>query len=272
MEKEKEILQIITNETIDASEKLNIVTPSIYASLFAKFAQQHNQPIENEHNLSYELLKDECATLTELQNQTSKSTNILSKNTNRAIDAIKEKNETLLQEVLKETESLRREINKLKESVYHDELTHTYNRKWLHDNYVKNSTYLNQNGILVLLDLNYFKIINDTYGHIIGDKVLIFIANRLKNIEHNIVRYGGDEFIILFPETITIENARKFLEKLRDDILSKKLKAHKEMFTLSFSFGITYFQENDNLSQVIDNADKNMYEDKIHIKKKITGI
>jgi diguanylate cyclase (GGDEF)-like protein len=272
MAEDNQILQIITNEARDTITKLDIVTPSIYASVFAKYAHEHNQEIENEKELSQKLLEQECSALTELQQETSKNATILSKNTTRAIDAIKEKDETLLQEVLRETEALRKEIEKLKESVYHDELTHTYNRKWMQDHYINDGTEFKKNGVLVILDLNYFKLINDTYGHIIGDKVLIFIANRLKNIEHNVVRYGGDEFILLFSPKITTDDAKKFLNKLRDDILSKKLKANKEMFTLSFSFGVTEFQENDNLSEVIDRADKNMYDDKIQIKKKITGI
>jgi len=269
---DKRILQIITNDAKETIAKLDIVTPSIYASVFSKFAHEHDQQIENETELAYNLIEEECSILTELQSQASKSADILSQHTTKAIHAIKEKDDTVLNEVLKETEALKREIERLKESVYLDELTRAYNRKWLHDNYIKDGKSFTKNGILALLDLNYFKTINDTHGHIIGDKVLIFMANRLKNIEHNVIRYGGDEFIVIFPDTITQSDAIKFLNNLRENILSKKLKANKEMFTLSFSFGITDFKEDDNLLDVIENADKNMYEDKIQIKKRITGI
>ena len=272
MEKDNHILEIITNETRDSITKMEIVTPSIYASVFSKFAEDHDFDIENEDEISRNLLQEECSYLTNLQSQTTKSASILSKNTTKAITAMRDKNEDLLKDVLKETESLRIELEKLKESVYQDELTHTYNRKWLHDNFIDDDKKFIRDGVLAIIDLNYFKLINDTHGHIIGDKVLIFIANQLKIIERNTVRYGGDEFILIFPKSCSEESAKKRLNKMRENILSKKLKAHKEMFTLSFSFGITAFKESDELAHIIEDADKNMYLDKIEFKKRVTGI
>ena len=252
---------------------MEIITPTIYSSVFTKFADEHNQSLENEARISKDILEEECSFLTKLQNETAHNANLLSENTNKAINAIKEKNDTLLNEVLQETESLRLEVEKLRASVYQDELTHTNNRKWLHDNYMQaDKESLNQDGVLAIIDLNYFKIINDTHGHIIGDKVLIFIANRLKSVNENVIRYGGDEFLILFPKNSSIERSKKLLHKTRESILAKKLKAHEEMFTLSFSFGLTEFKAGDKLTEVIENADKNMYDDKIQIKKRVTGI
>jgi diguanylate cyclase (GGDEF)-like protein len=272
MATDNHLLQIISNETKDTVTKMDVVTPSIYSSIFAKYAQEHDFDLKNEDEISKELLQNECAFLTDLQKQTSKSANKLSENTSKALNAMRDKNEHLLADVLKETESLRLEVEKLKESVYQDELTHIYNRKWLHDNFIDNDSRFIKAGTLAIIDLNYFKQINDTHGHIIGDKVLIFVANQLKSIEKSVVRYGGDEFIIIFPQNIDEASAAKRLNKTREHILSKKLKAHKEMFTLSFSFGITKFSIGDELAQTIENADKNMYEDKLQIKKRITGI
>ncbi|MEN4052372.1 MULTISPECIES: GGDEF domain-containing protein [Sulfurimonas] len=272
MQNSENLLQIVTNDTRDSILNMDIVTPSIYASVFSKYADDHDLSLENEDEISREILQKECSFLTELQSQTSKNANILSETTTKAITAMRDKNETLLQDVLKETEALRQEVEKLKESVYRDELTHTYNRKWLHDNYIDDEKRFTKNGLLAIIDLNYFKLINDTYGHIIGDKVLIFMANHLKSIERDIVRYGGDEFIILFPESTHENLATKRLHKTRESILAKKLKAHEEMFTLSFSFGLASFQQNDSLAEIIENADKNMYNDKVKIKSRITGI
>jgi diguanylate cyclase (GGDEF)-like protein len=272
MENNNNLLQIVTNETKDSILEMDVVTPSIYASVFSKYADDHNLSLENEDEISHDILEKECSFLTELQTQTSKNANILSETTTKAITAIRDKNEDLLQDVLQETEALRQEVEKLKESVYRDELTHTYNRKWLNDNYIDDTKKFIKKGLLAIIDLNYFKLINDTHGHIIGDKVLIFMANQLKAIEKHTVRYGGDEFIILFPPTVNEDLASKRLNKTRENILAKKLKAHEEMFTLSFSFGLASFTADDSLSEVIENADKNMYEDKLQIKKRITGI
>ncbi len=270
---DKKILEVISNETKDSIDQLNVVTPSMYASIFSEFALKHNQTIENEEELAHDLMKTECSNLTELQDQASKSVQVLSKNTSKAIHAIKEKDNNILNDILKETESLRYEIEKLKASVYKDELTHVYNRKWLHDNYIDEESQLfKTNGILAIIDLNYFKQINDTHGHVIGDKVLIFIANQLKKIDKNIVRYGGDEFIVLFDNNFSLKNIKQLLHETRETILTKKLKAHDTTFKTSFSYGITPFKKGDELGTVIELADKNMYKDKIEIKKRITGI
>lgn len=206
-------------------------------------------------------------------NKTSKNAQNLSNNTHKAISAIKNKNEAELDEVLKETIELRKEIEKLKESVYKDELTHSYNRKWLHDQYLtEDSDKFKDAGTMAMIDLNYFKLVNDTHGHIIGDKVLIFIANQLKKTKYKVVRYGGDEFIILFQKNITTKKAKSILNELREDVISKKLKAHNTTFRTSFSIGVTQYVADETLLIVIERADKNMYEDKLEIKKRVTGI
>ncbi|MBA1432314.1 MAG: GGDEF domain-containing protein [Epsilonproteobacteria bacterium] len=273
MQEDRTVFKIITNETKESIEDMEVVTSSIYGSVFSKFADEHNISLENEEEISRKILEDACSNLEQIQEKTVQNANLLNKNTTKAINAIKEKNDTLLNEVLHETEALRLEVEKLRESVYQDELTHTHNRKWLHDNYMQDDNEsFNQDGLLVLIDLNYFKQINDTHGHIIGDKVLIFIANRLKSISKNVVRYGGDEFLLFFPKEKSLEQSSKILHKLRESVLAKKLKAHEEMFTLSFSFGISPFQTGDKLTEIIQKADENMYDDKVEIKKRIKGI
>ena len=266
-------LQIISNETKDSINQMSVVTPSVYASIFSSFANEYNVEIEDETGLSQDLLKLECSTFTKLQNDTAKNAQTLSNNTTKAISAIREKDESTLSEILKETQTLRMEIEKLKESVYRDELTHTFNRKWLHDTYLnEESGAFKEAGTLAMIDLNFFKIVNDTHGHVIGDKVLIFIANELQKSGHKTVRYGGDEFIILFPKDFTQDKALKILSSIRENIIVKKLKAHNTTFRTSFSIGVCSYSAGDNLGKTIEIADKSMYEDKIEIKKRIPGI
>ncbi len=266
-------LQIISNETKDSINQMSVVTPSAYASIFTKFAQERNVEIEDETELSQDLLKLECSALTKLQEDTAKNVQALSQNTTKAIDAIQHKDESKLNEVLKETQALRVEIEKLKESVYKDELTHTFNRKWLHDTYLnaEDSRFI-EAGVLAMIDLNYFKIVNDTHGHVIGDKVLIYIANELQKSGYKTVRYGGDEFIILFPKEHSEEKVLEILNKIRENIIAKKLKAHNTIFRTSFSIGACKYSADEYLTKVIEIADKNMYEDKIQIKKRVPGI
>ena len=81
---------------------------------------------------------------------------------------------------------------------------------------------------MLLVDLDHFKLINDTYGHLAGDDVLFAVATLLKHAVRSVdtvARYGGEEFVIVLPET-GIQGAVAFAERVRD-----RLAAHR--FTLS---------------------------------------
>lgn len=273
MQVKNEVLHIISNETKDNIKELNVVTPSIYTSIFSKYAISHDTDLNDEDKVTNNFLNEKIFLFEDLQNQTSKNALELGKSTAKAISAIKEKDEATLGEVLQETQKLRLEIEKLKESMYRDELTATFNRKWVHDNLLKEEEdCFKQDGTLAVIDLNYFKQINDTHGHVIGDKVLLFVANQLKTMREHVVRYGGDEFVIIFSKNITKKTALRKLDELRESIINKKLKSKDSSFRVSFSLGVCEFKEDDNLASIVELADKNMYEDKIEIKKKITGI
>jgi diguanylate cyclase (GGDEF)-like protein len=86
------------------------------------------------------------------------------------------------------------------------------------------------------------------------------------------VRYGGDEFIIIFSTSTTKENAYTKLTNIREEVIKKHLVVKESSFKVSFSLGICEFKKGDILTDVIEKADSNMYEDKIQIKNRITGI
>lgn len=267
----EDLLRVVTNETKSSIESMSHVTPSIYASIYAKFAALHNLELEDEVEISKEIINNECETLTDMQTNTAKNASLLSEHTSNAISAIQNKDEGKLNTILAETQKLRQEIEQLKEAVYKDELTKSYNRKWLHDTHLHEDQF-KHNGTLAIIDLNYFKIVNDTHGHIVGDKVLLFIANQLKLSKHDVVRYGGDEFIILFGSDTPAGKAKSILDEIREAVLGKKLKAQGNFFRTSFSIGVSPFNEGEALSEVIQRADENMYADKEAIKKRIKGI
>ncbi len=267
----EEILKIITNDLKSSIESMNIVTPSVYASIFSKLASEHGMSIDNEPEFASNLLAEECLNIKELQTQTTKSVNQLSSSTNKAMKAMKNKDEDTLNEALFEAQKLKMEVDKLKKSVYKDSLTNVNNRKWLSDNILIEDRF-KISGTLVIIDLNYFKDINDTHGHIVGDKVLIYIAAQLAKSKGIVVRYGGDEFVIIFKNNISKSDILKRFEAIRKSIIGKNLKIKGASFKVSFSFGAQEFKKDDYLNNVIELADKNMYRDKTQIKRIITGI
>jgi diguanylate cyclase (GGDEF)-like protein len=267
----EDVLKIITNDTKKSIEQMKVVTPSVYASIFTKLASEHGITIDNEVGFASNLLADEYQNIKELQAQTTKSVNQLNNSTNKAMKAMKNQDKDTLNEALLEAQKLKMEVDELRKTVYKDGLTNVNNRKWMNDNILQRDRF-KISGTLVIIDLNYFKDINDTHGHIVGDKVLIYIAAQLAKSKGIVIRYGGDEFIVIFKSNITKKDILKKFNSIRNNIISKNLKIKGASFKISFSFGAQEFKKNDYLNNIVDAADKNMYRDKTKIKKIVTGI
>lgn len=158
---------------------------------------------------------------------------------------------------------LEKEKDSLEKSADYDPLTKIYNRvkimKVFED--LKYSSKHNELISLVLFDIDKFKSINDTYGHNIGDKVLVELASVVKSMlrkEDFIARWGGEEFIILFSNT-PVEKARKITERIRAAVESYPFETVKKV---TCSFGITEFSNSDNQVNFLERADQALYEAK----------
>jgi diguanylate cyclase (GGDEF)-like protein len=111
---------------------------------------------------------------------------------------------------------------------------------------------------LLLLDIDFFKKVNDTYGHNNGDKVLVVVAHSFQNAIRNIdivCRWGGEEFIILLP-TASIENAIAIAEKIRVSIENLEI---EEVGRVTISCGVAKVEIFDNMKSAIEKADKALY-------------
>jgi len=112
-----------------------------------------------------------------------------------------------------------------------------------------------------MIDLDDFKQINDTYGHLVGDEVLINIVKSLtKQIREadTIGRWGGEEFMLILPNTDQ-QQAYQLAEKL----LSRVKKVHFEQgFTQTISIGVATLETNENAFKLVERADKYLYKAK----------
>jgi diguanylate cyclase (GGDEF)-like protein len=261
----------ISDETKNRIGTMDVVLPSVYSAVFADVATKEHIDLEREERLASEMLDEKINQFSLLNEKTSSHVNRLSMSASKAVDAMEARNQSLLEEVLAETRALRAEVDALKSAVYEDPLTKVHNRKWFNDNYLTDENKLfKRSGVLALIDLNYFKDINDMLGHVSGDKVLVFIAGQLKRAGAQVVRYGGDEFVLFFDDETQTKEAHKKLHIIRELVMKKTLKVQDHNFKTSFSYGTVVFNEGDLLERVIDAADKAMYVDKEKIKERIT--
>ncbi|MGZ5052646.1 MAG: bifunctional diguanylate cyclase/phosphodiesterase [Methylobacter sp.] len=118
---------------------------------------------------------------------------------------------------------------------------------------------------LMFLDLDNFKVINDTLGHSVGDMVLIELANRLRSVlreEDTVTRFGGDEFIILLPD-VDVDGATRVAQKILSALV-KSYRVELNDLTLSASIGIALYPiDGDSLETLAKNADTAMYRAKL---------
>ncbi|WXR61027.1 GGDEF domain-containing protein [Peptostreptococcaceae bacterium AGR-M142] len=161
-------------------------------------------------------------------------------------------------------------IEGLNKAIVTDELTGVYNKRYLLEHLpydVDTNLENNKFTSVVILDIDFFKRINDTYGHIIGDKVLKSLADLLtKQIRSRgdyVVRFGGEEFILVFND-INKENVFDICDRIRV-IIEKKIfniDGHNIKFTVSIG-GVILKEKNFlNLEDIIEYADKLLYKAK----------
>jgi len=152
----------------------------------------------------------------------------------------------------------------LMELAVKDHLTKIYNRRYITERLeadIELCKRANRTFSLIMFDIDHFKNINDTYGHNVGDNVLIKLTDIVKRRIRKIdifARWGGEEFLIMLPES-RLENARLLAENLRKlieetDILSDR--------TVTCSFGVTEYYEGDTVDSIVKRADDCLYKAK----------
>ena len=167
------------------------------------------------------------------------------------------------------------QVKELERNSNIDALTKVFNRRAL-------STYLDsicaRGDIpyelhLLILDIDDFKIINDTYGHIAGDKILIFIANMLKKTIRDgdkVFRYGGEEFIIVLNR-INPDTCKEIAYRILNLIRSNQLIYKGKSLNVTMSIGGTMYLNGDSPDNLIARADKALYKSKKNGKNQMNS-
>jgi two-component system cell cycle response regulator len=169
----------------------------------------------------------------------------------------------------KNSYSIQNLLNEMNDAAIKDELTGIYNRRYINENLtidINDSMLYNQPLCVIMTDLDFFKDVNDTYGHVVGDWVLKDFANILKaSIRSSsdwVGRYGGEEFLIVLRNT-DANNGFIVAEKIRK-LIEEKVFAYKGIeIKITASFGaysiINTSDMNLTVDEIVNNADKNLY-------------
>jgi len=153
-------------------------------------------------------------------------------------------------------------IADIKESAYRDDLTGLYNRRYFYQFAEKLLKETSRQNSLALLDIDFFKVINDKFGHEAGDQALKQVASLLRSSfkDYTVSRVGGEEFAIVLTD-LSLDQAYLLMDAFRARISAYDFVINGQPFTITVSVGLTTFQ-NVTLTNAMRIADKALYKAK----------
>ncbi len=250
-------IQNINDGDIDSVEHAKLAFSNAY------------KEIANKTLSSYKNTNNKFEKLTQIQEKTVQNCE------DQLIDmpAIKEKLDEIQDHMSEEVQrankvisELAAQVKELEESSNLDSLTKIFNRRAL-DGYLQKlcaKKELQHKLHILLLDIDDFKHINDKYGHIAGDKVLIFVARLLRKTLRDgdkVFRYGGEEFLIVLNR-INKETCQKIAKRILTLVSSNQLFYQGKSLKVTMSLGATMYYPGDTPETIIGRADKALYKSK----------
>ncbi|QOY50933.1 GGDEF domain-containing protein [Candidatus Sulfurimonas baltica] len=178
------------------------------------------------------------------------------------IQKLKDKGEYLV--TLSDISELQEEFKEVENKAYIDGLTGVYNRNKFNELFSKELERVERYKeplSITIIDIDHFKKFNDTFGHLVGDEVLVSMAqtvNKSTRETDTFARWGGEEFVIMFIDT-TVDKAKKVAESLKDKIEANE---HPTAGKITASFGITEYKDGDNLDTMFKRCDDALYKAK----------
>ena len=258
--KVREKLKLVIKSIVDSLNSLSDSETSIVSTLNA-----HVTDIENIAQL------DNIDEITEKLSQLSRDLKSTIVKVKREINKTRKELEKSAQTI----NHLKEELEKLKEKTIIDELTQILNRRgimeFLTREYARSKRFKSPLSVL-MIDIDDFKKVNDTYGHTVGDKVLKTIAQILKTklrATDVVGRYGGEEFLVVLPET-DLQAALTVAEKLRTEVAKKAFKYKDQVFKVTISLGAAQLKEGESIEELINRADQALYTSKRSGKNRTT--
>jgi len=258
------VISEINNNNVDSTEHTKLLFNNVYKEI----ANDGLKSYENTNNKFEELSQKHEQAIHECFNQhidmscfTEKFNDIQ----NHMVDEVKKANSLI--------SSLKKQVKALEETSYLDSLTKIFNRRAL-DSYLE--TIFSKDKIkyelhLLIIDLDDFKKINDSYGHVAGDKILIFIANILNKTLRDgdkIFRYGGEEFVIILNR---VDNSycKNIASRLLKLVSENKLIYKGENIQVTMSIGTARLEPDDTPDSLLTRADNALYKAKVNGKNQM---
>ena len=258
-----------------------ILLLSIFEKLVQNLTEETKQdiisrsiPIKYEEEFNYDLLWKvvfilvlSMSAFLYRQSMLNKLNKTLNEKVKEKTKELQELNESLERKINERTRSIERSKQVLQNVAFKDNLTDIFNRHYLFKtspSLLNSASEINQPLSLLLIDIDNFKKINDTHGHLIGDSILkFFVTNIQRRLRSDdiFVRYGGEEFVVLLPKVNSNESLI-VAEKLRLAIELHPYREIAENITFTISIGVSKYRDGESLEKLINRADLALYKAK----------
>lgn len=242
----KKTLKKITDLTINDLLNNEVILPSIYFEKFNSNAKSIEIDLEDkafEKEIS-SLIVEEYNTIESYMDSITQNVSLLSDCSKKAKNAILEKNIDALTDIYKKMNSLEKELGSLNKKLYADEITNSYNRKWIYSKFLNKESEFKDTGIVVLIDIVDYDYIKEAYKELIANNLLIFSTNFInKNLKEEkfdfkIARFFENKFLI-FIENESRESINTTILNIQQKLLNTTLKSNSGLLIkANYNFSI----------------------------------
>lgn len=258
----KKELKKITNLTINDLLNNEIILPSTYFNKFNYHAKELEINLDDE-NFKQELngiILEDLQKIENYMNIVMSSAISLKENTKNATNAIMNKDTDTLGDIYKKMVELEKEVKSLNSKLFLDDLTNSFNKKWLYNKFLNSEALFQQNGICTLVDVIDYSYIQKEYGELLANNLLIFavkfIKQKLKDedLDFKIVRYYESKFLIFIANTE--ENKKEIINSILnlEQLLSNTtLKSNSGLFIKAkYEFRISSYKTNQESKEIFE--------------------
>lgn len=171
-------------------------------------------------------------------------------------------------------ESMRNELEQVKAMLHQDPLTGTLNRRGIDDAFRQEASRCDRHGArlcVAIIDIDNFKLLNDTLGHQAGDRALVHISSIVTNTlrpSDRVGRFGGEEFMLLLPDT-RLNQSASVMARIKRELAARPLEENNTRVTITFSGGVALRAEGESLDAIVARADAALYQAKAAGKNRV---
>ena len=258
----KQQLKKITNLTINELLNNDIILPSTYFDKFNYHAKELEINLDDEDfkkKLNNIILED-LQTIENYMNIIITSATTLQENTKNASSAIINKDVDSLGDIYKKMLALEKEIRSLNSKLFLDDITNTYNKKWLYNKFLDKDTSFQQNGMCILVDVIDYTYIEKEYGEFLANNLLIFASKFIyqkledEELDYKIVRFTESKFLIfILTEKDTKKDVVNFVLNIEQQLSNTTLKSNSGLFIKAkYKFKIDDFKIDQDSKEVFE--------------------